>query len=153
MSIKAFKSTLTVGGMTFISRIFGYVRDAIIFIVFGANAGTDAYFVAFRLPNFLRRIFAEGAFSQAFVPVLSSHLHDGEPQFRRLIDHMAGLLSIVLILLTIVGIGVLIIGIQKTQMMLLVVVVLGMGWPSESSSRDQQKPRGKLELHDMLRLG
>ena len=59
------KATLTVGGATFISRIFGYVRDAVIFILFGANAGTDAFFVAFRIPNFLRRIFAEGAFSQA----------------------------------------------------------------------------------------
>ncbi|MEM8844260.1 MAG: murein biosynthesis integral membrane protein MurJ [Pseudomonadota bacterium] len=104
MSKKPFRSTLVVGGMTFISRIFGYARDAIIFIVFGANAGTDAFFVAFRLPNFLRRIFAEGAFSQAFVPVLTSHLNEGEPQFKRLIDHMSGLLTLVLIILTIIGI-------------------------------------------------
>lgn len=104
MSKKPFKSTLTVGGMTFISRIFGYVRDAIIFIVFGANAGTDAFFVAFRLPNFLRRIFAEGAFSQAFVPVLTGSLNDGETQFKRLIDHMTGVLSVILIILTVVGI-------------------------------------------------
>ena len=104
MSKKPFKSTLTVGGMTFISRIFGYVRDAIIFIVFGANAGTDAFFVAFRLPNFLRRIFAEGAFSQAFVPVLTGSLNESETQFRRLIDHMAGVLSVILIILTVIGI-------------------------------------------------
>ena len=104
MSKKPFKSTLTVGGMTFISRIFGYVRDAIIFIVFGANAGTDAFFVAFRLPNFLRRIFAEGAFSQAFVPVLTGSLNDGETQFKRLIDHMTGVLSVILIILTVIGI-------------------------------------------------
>ena len=104
MSKKPFKSTLTVGGMTFISRIFGYVRDAIIFIVFGANAGTDAFFVAFRLPNFLRRIFAEGAFSQAFIPVLTGSLNEGETQFRRLIDHMTGVLSVILIILTVIGI-------------------------------------------------
>ncbi len=104
MSKKPLKSTLTVGGATLISRFFGYARDAIIFIVFGANAGTDAFFVAFRIPNFLRRLFAEGAFSQAFVPVMSAHLHESENQFRRLINHVAGLLSIILFIVTAVGI-------------------------------------------------
>ena len=60
------KSTAVFSGMTFISRIFGYIRDAVIFIFFGATGATDAFFVAFRIPNFLRRLFAEGAFSQAF---------------------------------------------------------------------------------------
>ena len=104
MSKKPFRSTLTVGGATFISRIFGYVRDAVIFIVFGANAGTDAFLVAFRIPNFLRRLFAEGAFSQAFVPVMTAHLHDSEDNFHRLIDHVTGLLSVVLIVITTIGI-------------------------------------------------
>lgn len=104
MSKKPLKSTLTVGSATFVSRIFGYARDAVIFIVFGATAGTDAFFVAFRIPNFLRRLFAEGAFSQAFVPVMSSHLHEGENQFRRLIDHVSGLLSIILLIITILGV-------------------------------------------------
>jgi|TARA_B110000977_G_scaffold72155_1_gene97806 putative peptidoglycan lipid II flippase len=97
------KATLTVGGATFISRIFGYVRDAVIFILFGANAGTDAFFVAFRIPNFLRRIFAEGAFSQAFVPVMTSHLKQDKPSFRRLIDHSCGLLSLSLLFITALG--------------------------------------------------
>lgn len=104
MSKKPLKSTLTVGGATFISRIFGYVRDAVIFIVFGANAGTDAFFVAFRIPNFLRRLFAEGAFSQAFVPVMAEHLHDSEDSFRRLINHVSGLLSLVLLVITVLGV-------------------------------------------------
>jgi putative peptidoglycan lipid II flippase len=97
------KATLTVGGATFISRIFGYVRDAVIFILFGANAGTDAFFVAFRVPNFLRRIFAEGAFSQAFVPVMTSHLKQDKSAFRHLIDHSSGLLSLALLLITALG--------------------------------------------------
>ena len=104
MSKKPLKSTLTVGGATFVSRIFGYVRDAVIFIVFGANAGTDAFFVAFRIPNFLRRLFAEGAFSQAFVPVMAEHLHDSEDSFHRLINHVTGLLSLVLLVITVIGV-------------------------------------------------
>ena len=104
MSKRPLKSTLTVGSATLISRIFGYARDAVIFIVFGANAGTDAFFVAFRIPNFLRRLFAEGAFSQAFVPVMSSHLHQSEDQFHRLINHVSGLLSLVLLFITVIGI-------------------------------------------------
>ena len=104
MSKKPVKSTLVVGGATLVSRIFGYARDAIIFIVFGANAGTDAFFVAFRIPNFLRRLFAEGAFSQAFVPVMTAHLHNSENDFKRLIDHVTGLLSIILLIITALGI-------------------------------------------------
>lgn len=104
MSKKPLKSTFIVGGSTFVSRIFGYIRDAVIFITFGASASTDAFFVAFRIPNFLRRLFAEGAFSQAFVPVMSAHLHEGEPQFKRLINHVAGILSITLLIITTIGI-------------------------------------------------
>ena len=104
MSKKPLKSTLTVGGATFVSRIFGYIRDAVIFIAFGANAGTDAFFVAFRVPNFFRRLFAEGAFSQAFVPVMAEQLHESENSFRRLIDHVSGLLLLVLLAITVVGV-------------------------------------------------
>ena len=104
MSKKPLKSTLVVAALTFISRIFGYIRDAVIFIVFGANAGTDAFFVAFRIPNFLRRLFAEGAFSQAFVPVMTAQLHSGETEFKRLIDHMSGVLALILLAVTALGI-------------------------------------------------
>lgn len=67
------KSLVTVSAMTMISRVLGFLRDAVIARAFGAGLYTDAFFVAFRLPNLLRRVFAEGAFSQAFVPVLAEY--------------------------------------------------------------------------------
>src|SRR3569833_1885340 len=67
------KATVSVGAMTLISRILGFVRDMVIARTFGASTGADAFFVAFKIPNFLRRLFAEGAFSQAFVPVLTEY--------------------------------------------------------------------------------
>ena len=65
------RALATVSSMTLLSRILGYVRDFFIARVFGAGLATDAFFVAFRIPNLLRRLFAEGAFSQAFVPILA----------------------------------------------------------------------------------
>lgn len=100
-----FKSTAVISGMTFISRIFGYVRDAVIFIVLGATGSTDAFFVAFRIPNFLRRLFAEGAFSQAFVPVLSEYKETRSQQdLKALINHVSGTLSVILLLITVIGV-------------------------------------------------
>ena len=64
------KALATVSSMTLLSRILGFVRDTAIARVFGAGLATDAFFVAFKIPNFLRRLFAEGAFSQAFVPIM-----------------------------------------------------------------------------------
>ena len=71
MSKSFLKSSGIFTAMTFISRVFGLIRDQIIAIFFGANALTDAFFVAFKIPNFFRRLFGEGAFSQAFVPILA----------------------------------------------------------------------------------
>lgn len=68
-----FHSTTLVSCMTLLSRVFGFIRDMTLALVFGAGAGMDAFFVAFKIPNFLRRLFAEGAFSQAFVPILSEY--------------------------------------------------------------------------------
>ncbi|MDQ3796102.1 MAG: murein biosynthesis integral membrane protein MurJ [Pseudomonadota bacterium] len=91
--------------MTFISRIFGYARDAVVFIFFGAGSNTDAFFVAFRIPNFLRRISAEGAFSQAFVPIFSEYReHRDTAALRDLVDHVTGTMTAVLMLITVVGI-------------------------------------------------
>ena len=67
------KALAAVSSMTLLSRILGFVRDAIIARVFGAGMLTDAFFVAFKIPNLLRRLFAEGAFSQAFVPILAEY--------------------------------------------------------------------------------
>jgi putative peptidoglycan lipid II flippase len=64
------RSTSLVSLMTFFSRIMGFARDMLIAQMFGAQAGMDAFYVAFKIPNFMRRLFAEGAFAQAFVPVL-----------------------------------------------------------------------------------
>ena len=63
-------NVLTVGGATLVSRVLGFVRDAVTAAVLGGGPVADAFFVAFRLPNLFRRLFAEGAFASAFVPML-----------------------------------------------------------------------------------
>ena len=84
--------------MTFISRIFGFIRDIVIARFFGASIYTDAFFVAFRIPNLLRRLFAEGAFSQAFVPILSEYKSTRTKQETQLlVNRVATMLSVVLI--------------------------------------------------------
>ncbi len=99
------KALATVSSMTLLSRVLGFVRDATIARAFGAGLATDAFFVAFKLPNLLRRIFAEGAFSQAFVPVLAEYRNRrGEDATRDLVDHVATLLAIALLVVTIAGI-------------------------------------------------
>ena len=86
------KALATVSSMTLVSRILGLVRDVVIARVFGAGLATDAFFVAFRLPNLLRRLFAEGAFSQAFVPVLAEYRNArGEQETHTLVNHVATL--------------------------------------------------------------
>ena len=98
------KALVTVSGMTLLSRILGFVRDFVIARVFGAGMLTDAFFVAFKLPNLLRRLFAEGAFSQAFVPILGEYKNKrGEDEARRLVDRVATLLFLVLLLVTVLG--------------------------------------------------
>lgn len=105
MSQKLIKSTAMVGGLTLISRILGFIRDIVIANLFGAGASTDAFLIAFKIPNFMRRLFAEGAFSQAFIPVLSEYKTQHEPaEVKQLVDHVAGNLGSVLLLVTIVGI-------------------------------------------------
>lgn len=90
------KALATVSGLTLVSRILGFVRDLVIARAFGAGLYTDAFFVAFRLPNLLRRMFAEGAFSQAFVPILSEYKNSrGETETRALVDKVATLLGLV----------------------------------------------------------
>ena len=100
------KALATVSSMTLLSRILGFVRDFVIARAFGAGAATDAFFVAFRLPNLLRRLFAEGAFSQAFVPVLAEYKNKREAEdTRRLADHVATLLFLALLAVTLLGIA------------------------------------------------
>lgn len=100
------KTLATVSGMTLLSRILGFVRDFVIARSFGAGMATDAFFVAFRLPNLLRRLFAEGAFSQAFVPILAEYKNRrGETETHRLVDHVATLLFLALLVVTVLGIA------------------------------------------------
>jgi len=81
------KTLATVSGMTLLSRILGFVRDFVVANAFGAGQVTDAFFVAFKLPNLLRRLFAEGAFSQAFVPILGEYKNRRSPEeTRQLVD-------------------------------------------------------------------
>ncbi|HEY9381844.1 MAG TPA: murein biosynthesis integral membrane protein MurJ [Burkholderiales bacterium] len=99
------KALATVSSMTLVSRILGFVRDALIARVFGAGLATDAFFVAFRIPNLLRRLFAEGAFSQAFVPVLAEYKQrHGERDTKLLIDRTATVLALSLVIVTVIGI-------------------------------------------------
>ena len=99
------RTLATVSGMTLLSRILGFVRDFVIAHSFGAGMATDAFFVAFRLPNLLRRLFAEGAFSQAFVPILAEYRNQrGDQATRTLVDHVTGVLFVCLIVVTALGV-------------------------------------------------
>src|SRR5690606_1646667 len=99
------KALAAVGSMTFLSRILGFVRDLLIARVFGAGIYTDAFFVAFKIPNLLRRLFAEGAFSQAFVPILAEYKNQrGQDETRSLVNHVATLLALALVVVTLIGI-------------------------------------------------
>ena len=96
----------TISSMTLLSRILGFVRDAVIARIFGAGLMTDAFFVAFKIPNLLRRLFAEGAFAQAFVPILAEYKNRrGEAETRLLVDHVAAVLTLVLVVITLLGIA------------------------------------------------
>lgn len=101
-----FKAASTVSLLTLVSRITGLVRELLIASTFGASAMTDAFNVAFRIPNLFRRLFAEGAFSQAFVPVLAaSKTQNGETETKLLIDRVASLLTAILLLTCVLGVA------------------------------------------------
>ncbi|MDY4347185.1 murein biosynthesis integral membrane protein MurJ [Pectobacterium brasiliense] len=98
------KSLAAVSSMTMLSRVLGFVRDAIVARIFGAGMATDAFFVAFKLPNLLRRIFAEGAFSQAFVPILAEYKsQQGDEATRTFLAYVSGMLTLILALVTVAG--------------------------------------------------
>ena len=99
------RALATVSSMTFISRILGFVRDLVIARAFGAGFATDAFFVAFKLPNLLRRLFAEGAFSQAFVPIFAEYKNRrGEQEARLLVDRVAAVLALALFVVALIGV-------------------------------------------------
>ena len=98
------KSSAVVGGMTFISRISGFLRDVVFANIFGASAYTDAFFISFKIPNFFRRLFAEGALIQAFVPILNDIKENDRDNLKKFISYMQGNLALILILIVTLGI-------------------------------------------------
>jgi len=108
LSRKLIKSGLIVSIMTLVSRVLGLIRDIVIANVIGAGVASDVFFFANKIPSFLRRLFAEGAFAQAFVPVLSEyHEKDGDkvgPETRLLIAQVSGTLGVLVTLVTLVGV-------------------------------------------------
>ena len=101
-----FKAASTVSLLTFVSRVTGLIRELFMAATFGASAMTDAFNVAFRIPNLFRRLFAEGAFSQAFVPVLAaSKASHGDKATRLVIDRVATLLTWALLLTCVLGVA------------------------------------------------
>jgi putative peptidoglycan lipid II flippase len=99
------KALATVSSFTLLSRITGFIRDLLIARAFGAGMLTDAFFVAFKLPNLLRRLFAEGAFSQAFVPILAEYKNkNGDDASRQLVSKVASLLTLVLLVVAALGV-------------------------------------------------
>jgi putative peptidoglycan lipid II flippase len=104
-SPKLVRSSAVVGSATMVSRLMGLLRDVVLANLIGANGNADAFFVAFKIPNFLRRLFAEGAFAQAFVPVLADTREKGGfAAVRELVDRVAGVLGGTLLLLTVLAI-------------------------------------------------
>lgn len=103
-SSRLLKSTGVVGLMTLLSRVLGFVRDVLLAASFGAGAAMDVFLLALKIPNFGRRVFAEGALSQAFVPVFAEARNSGRPDdVRELFDVVAGTLGAVLSLITVLG--------------------------------------------------
>ena len=99
------RSTTVVGANTLASRVLGFARDVVFARIFGAGMAMDAFVIAFQIPNFLRRLFAEGAFSQAFVPVLNEYkAQRGHGEVKELADRVTGTLGVVLFFMTLVGV-------------------------------------------------
>jgi putative peptidoglycan lipid II flippase len=102
--MKLLRSTLVFSSMTLLSRVTGLVRDVVQAIVFGPSVAMDAFVVAYRIPNFLRRVFAEGSFAQAFVPVFAEIKQRGDAAaLKDLLDHVAGALCAAVLVVTALG--------------------------------------------------
>jgi putative peptidoglycan lipid II flippase len=105
LSGKLFKSGMIVSCMTFISRILGLIRDAVVANLMGAGANADVFLFANKIPNFLRRLFAEGAFAQAFIPVLTDVKGEGdEVHLKQFVAKVSGSLGVVVTIVTIIGV-------------------------------------------------
>jgi len=139
-SPRLLKSTSVVGGMTLLSRILGLVRDIVFARFFGAGIVMDAFFVAFKIPNIFRRFFAEGAFSQAFVPVFTEYDETcSRAEVKELVDRVTGTLGLILLVMTVIGV------IAAPAL----ISVFGMGWVWSPVPEDADKFALAV---DMLRL-
>ena len=115
------------GIATLVSRITGLLREIVYAIAFGASAFMDAWLVAFKIPNFLRRLFAEGSFSQAFVPVISEYKHkNSQEEVRALVEDVAGTFAVVLFVITLIGV------IAAP----IIILAFAPGWSDEQSKWD-----------------
>jgi len=124
------RSTAVVGVMTLLSRVLGLVRDVVFARFFGAGLVMDAFFVAFKIPNIFRRFFAEGAFSQSFVPVFAEYDETrSQEEVRQLADRVAGTLGLILFVFTLVGV----------LAAPVLIGVAGMGWVLNPSADSAQK--------------
>ena len=102
---KVTRAAGTVGSATLLSRVFGFLRDVVIAGYFGAGPAADAFFVAFRIPNLLRRLFAEGSLTVAFIPVFSEYLsREGREEAFRLAGSAIRMLSVILAAAAVVGV-------------------------------------------------
>jgi len=134
------KSTSVVAAMTMLSRVLGLVRDIVFARLFGAGLVMDAFFVAFKIPNIFRRFFAEGAFSQSFVPVFADYDENRSPaEVKELVDQVAGTLGLLLFVFTAIGV------IAAPVL----ISVFGMGWIWSPAPGDADKFALAV---DMLRL-
>ena len=105
MSRAIFKNTSVVGLTTLLSRVTGLLRDMVYSQAFGAGTLMDAFLVAFKIPNFLRRLFAEGAFSQSFVPVISEYkVRREQAAVKELVGDVTGTLGVVLFVVSLIGV-------------------------------------------------
>ncbi|MEC7885460.1 MAG: murein biosynthesis integral membrane protein MurJ [Pseudomonadota bacterium] len=102
---KIFRNTTIVSVFTLISRVFGYIRDAAIFIfISNATGALDAFFVAFRIPNFFRRIFGEGALSIAYIPVLTDYKENKKEEVKEFVDSSMTTIACILLVVSIIGV-------------------------------------------------
>lgn len=122
MGKKLFKATVAVGCMTLLSRLLGFVRDMLIARLFGVDLATDAFFVAFKIPNFLRRLFSEGAFAHALIPAMVKH-QDDKAALRGFIDKTAGTLAAWASLITLLSIAL--------APLLVLIIAPGFAWQGE----------------------
>ena len=116
--------------MTMLSRVLGLVRDIVFARFFGAGVVMDAFFVAFKIPNIFRRFFAEGAFSQSFVPVFAEYDEKHSPaEVKALVDRVAGTLGLALFVFTAIGVAA----------APVLISVFGMGWLWSPVAEDADK--------------